>query len=187
MTPRSDDRDEASAGLADAVEQAMGRFMVPGVAVGILADDRTLMAGFGVTNVEHPLPVTAQTLFQIGSITKTFVATAIMRLVEAGALALDVPVRTYLPAFRLADQTVAERVTLRHLLTHTAGWDGDYDADFGDGDDALERVVESMDLVPQLTVPGSVFAYNNAGFYVVGRLIEVVTGQPFESAMHELV
>ena len=67
---------------------------VPGVALGILSAGQTATGGFGVTNVEHPLPVTGETLFQIGSITKSLTAMAVMRLVEMGALQLDIPVRT---------------------------------------------------------------------------------------------
>jgi CubicO group peptidase (beta-lactamase class C family) len=169
------------------VLEAMARLRVPGVAVGILADDHEYTGGFGVTNVEHPLPVTADTLFQIGSITKTITGTAIMHLVERGALDLDAPVRTYLPELRLADAEVAARVTLRHLLTHTAGWQGDYFDDFGAGDDALGRMVEAMAALPQLTPLGEVWSYNNAGFYLAGRLIEIATGTSYEIATRELV
>src|SRR2546428_9358229 len=95
---------------------------VPGVAVGLIADGQETVAGFGVTNVDHPLAVDGDTLFQIGSITKTVTATAIMRLVEAGRLSLDAPVRTYLPELRLRDEGLAAPRTLRHLPTHHGGW-----------------------------------------------------------------
>ena len=84
-----------------------------------------------MTNVEHPLPVDADTLFQIGSISKTVTATAAMRLVEAGRLDLDAPLRHYLPELRLADEAVAAAVTAHHLFIHTGGWAGDYFADGG--------------------------------------------------------
>jgi CubicO group peptidase (beta-lactamase class C family) len=74
-----------------------------------------------------------------------------MRLVEAGSLDLDVPVRTYLPELRLADEDVAQRVTTRHLLTHTGGWEGDYFDDLGPGDDALARMVAAVAELPQVT------------------------------------
>jgi CubicO group peptidase (beta-lactamase class C family) len=112
--------------LGEQVIEAMQRLRVPGVAVGVLHNGQEHVAGFGVTSVEHPLPVNADTLFQIGSITKTFVGTAAMRLVEMGKLGLDVPVRAYLPDLRLASEQVASKVTLRHLFTHTGGWVGDY-------------------------------------------------------------
>ena len=114
---------------------------MPGVAVGVYSDGREFGAGFGVTSTRNPLPVNEKTLFQIGSNTKTFVATAAMRLVEAGKLDLDTPIRKYLPDFRMRDPDVTERVTMRHLMTHTGGWLGDYFLETGDGDDALERYV----------------------------------------------
>jgi CubicO group peptidase (beta-lactamase class C family) len=169
------------------IEDGMRELRIPGVAVGLIHDGREHAAGFGVTNIDHPLAVDADTLFQIGSITKTFVGTLVMRLVEQGRLDLDWPVRAYLPDFRMQDEDAAARVTMRHLLTHTAGWLGDYFDDSGMGDDALAEIVARMADLPQYTPLGEVWSYNNAGFYLAGRVIEVVTGQPFEQAMRELV
>jgi len=160
---------------------------VPGAAVGLLVNGQELALGQGITSVDNPLPVDAATLFQIGSITKTFTGTAVMRLVERGDLDLDSPVRSYLPELRLSDETVAEQVTLRHLLTHTAGWVGDLFDDTGPGDDALARIVAEMASLPQLTPLGQVWSYCNSGFYLVGRVVEVVTEQPFEQAVTDLV
>jgi len=173
--------------ICEAVEHHARRLAIPGVAVGLWHAGREYQHGFGVTGVEHPLPVTPNTLFQIGSITKTFLATAVMRLVEAGRLNLDAPLRAYLPDLRLADETTAARVTMRHLLTHTGGWVGDYFNDFGFGDDALTRMVAQLEELPQLTPLGEVYSYNNSGFYLAGRVIEVITGQPFEAAMSDLL
>src|SRR5206468_4627401 len=82
--------------LAEQVDQAMQRHHVPGVAVGIAHGDAEHTAGFGVTSIENPLPVNADTLFQIGSTTKTVTGTLVMRLVEQGLLDLDAPARAYL-------------------------------------------------------------------------------------------
>jgi CubicO group peptidase (beta-lactamase class C family) len=166
---------------------AMDRLRIPGAAVGVVCEDEEQVAGLGVTNVEHPLPVDDETLFQIGSITKTFTGTLLMRLVESGKVELDEPVRTYLTDLRLADEDVARRVTLRHLLTHTGGWEGDYFDDFGPGDDALARMVAAVAELPQVTPLGEIWSYNNAGFYLAGRVAEVVTGKSFEDATRELV
>jgi CubicO group peptidase (beta-lactamase class C family) len=172
--------------LEQRVKEAMPHFSVPGVALGVYHAGRTASAGLGITNLEHPLPVNEHTLFQIGSITKTFTATMIMRLVEEGRLELDAPVQRYLPDLRLKDPGAAGRVTVRHLLTHTAGWAGDYFADFGRGDGALSRYVASLEVLEQLTAPGELYAYNNAGFSLAGRLIEIATGKTYESAAREL-
>jgi CubicO group peptidase (beta-lactamase class C family) len=108
------------------IKEYMKEFKVPGVAVGILHGEEKLMKGLGVTNVDHPLPVDDSTLFQIGSITKTFVGTMVMQLVEKGKVELDAPIRSYLPQFKVKDRDASERATIRHLLTHTSGWVGDW-------------------------------------------------------------
>jgi CubicO group peptidase (beta-lactamase class C family) len=173
--------------LAEVVERTMREHPVPGVAVGLIAAGEETVSGFGVTNVDHPLAVDGDTLFQIGSITKTVTATALMRLAEEGKIALDVPVRTYVPELRLQDDDVAAAVTLRHLLTHVGGWFGDHFADTGVGDDALARYVEQLADLEQLTPLGSVWSYSNSGFALAGRVLEVVTGKTAEDALTELV
>lgn len=173
--------------LCDYVVAEMRRLKVPGVAIGIIHDGREYLAGFGVTSVENPLPVTADTLFQIGSTTKTVTGTIIMQLVESGQIDLDEPVRTYLPELRLTDKTAKERVTPRHLITHMSGWVGDYFSDTGNGDDALARYVAEMAELAQVTPVGSIWSYNNAAFGLAGRLIEVVTGKSYETAAREMV
>ncbi len=178
---------EAFLKLTDLILSKMQRFSIPGVSVGVLIGDQEFTASFGVTSIENPLIVTPETLFQIGSITKTFTGTATMRLVEMEKLRLDKPIRHYIPDLKLADESVAQRVTLRHLLTHTGGWAGDYFNDFGQGDDALAKMVAKLVDLPQLTPLGDVWSYNNAGFYLVGRLIEVVTGLSYEAALKELI
>jgi CubicO group peptidase (beta-lactamase class C family) len=173
--------------ICDRVPEAMSRLNVPGVSVGVYSAGREFGASFGVTSVRNPLPVNEQTLFQIGSNTKTFVATAAMRLVESGALDLDAPVQTYLPEFRMLDADVTARLTMRHLMTHTGGWEGDYFLDTGDGDDALGRYVAAMAELPQLTPLGTQWSYNNSAFMLAGHVIAKITGKTFEAALKELV
>jgi CubicO group peptidase (beta-lactamase class C family) len=170
-----------------AVEAAIDESDTPGVAVGLLHEGEENRAAYGATSLENPLDVTPDTMFQIGSITKTFTGTIAMALVERGELELDAPVRRYLPKLALADPSVAAAVTMRHLLTHTAGWVGDYFADHGAGDDALARMVGDLPRLPQLTPLGTVWSYNNAGFYLAGRVIEVVTGEPYERVVQSVL
>jgi len=167
------------------VTETLERTGVPGAAVGVLHQGQVMAAGFGVTNVDHPLPVTPETLFQIGSITKTFTGTLIMMLAEAGELDLDAPVRTYIPDFRVQDETVSRQATIRHLLTHTSGWVGDVFDDTGEGDDALARYVANMRDTPQLAPLDRLWSYNNAGFSIAGYVIERVTGQPYQDVLQE--
>jgi len=173
--------------LGTLVRDAMERYHVPGVAIGMLRGDDVETVGFGVTSVEHPLPVDPDTLFQVASVTKTMTATVIMRLVERGALDLDAPVRRYIPAFHLRDVAARDRATIRHLVTHTGGWLGDCFADFGNGNDALERYVTAMAELEQITPLGEIWHYSNSSFALLGRLIEVVTGKTYEEATRELL
>ncbi len=169
--------------IAALVQAQMTEHAVPGVAIGILDEGRVTTRAFGVTNVDHPLPVTDDTLFQIGSISKTFTGTAMMRLVEQGKVELTAPLRRYLPEFRVKDADASARATVQDTLTHMGGWEGDFFADPSSGDDALQRQVEGMATLEQTGKPGEMWGYNNAGFYAAGRVIEVITGQPFEKAL----
>ncbi|MEV6216853.1 serine hydrolase domain-containing protein [Nocardia sp. NPDC051833] len=180
-------RAAAFAELDAKIETAMRAYRIPGVAVGVLTDGEEYIKGYGVTNVDRPVPVDGDTLFRIGSTTKTFTGTAMMRLVDEGRVELDAPVRRYLPDFAVADPDAGATVTVRQLLDHTSGWLGDFVQDFGRGDDAIARYVAAMTRLPQLTPPGAVFAYNNAGLVVAGRIIEVVTGATYETAVQNLL
>lgn len=183
----SNSGDPAFRRVCATVEEQMKKQHVPGMALGIFHKGKEHLAGLGVTSVEAGVPVDPDTLFQIGSITKTFLAQAAVMLAEAGKLDLDVPIRRYLPEFKLKDNAVAAKVTMRHLLTHTGGWFGDYFNDFGSGDDALPRMVAEVGRLPQITPFGKIWSYNNAGFYVAGRVLEKVSGKAFEKLIHELI
>src|SRR5690349_24344474 len=173
--------------MFDAARAKQAELGVPGVAIGGLDGGKEQREAFGVTSIDNPLPVTSSTRFQTGSITKTFTGTAVMLLVEQGLLDLDTPVREYVPELSLADPATSSGVTLRHLLSHTGGWVGDYFDDTGWGDDAAARYVAGMAALPQLTPLGELWSYNNAGFVLAGHAIERVTGSPYEDVVHELI
>ena len=173
--------------LSQKVVAEMKRLSIPGVAIGVWHKGREFSDGFGITSIENPLPVTSDTLFQVGSISKTFTGTLIMQLAEQGKVNLDAPVRTYIKDLKLSDKAVEKQVTVRHLLTHTGGWVGDYFNDFGNGDDALARMVKDIAHLPQVMPLGKICSYNNTGFNIASRLIEVVTGKPYEQATQEML
>jgi len=129
---------------------------VPGVAVGSLYDGQEHYVFHGVTSVENPLAVGPSTLFQIGSTTKTYTATAIMALVEAGKVGLDEPVRTYVPELQLKDEAAVRTVTVVQLLNQSTGWNGDYFEDTGEGEDAIAKYVQKMAQLEQVSPPGTV-------------------------------
>ena len=173
--------------LVALTEAKMREYHVPGVALGILDNGVLSMRGIGVTNVNEPLPVTPDTVFPIASISKTFAATMMMRLVEQGKVDLKAPVRTYLPDFKVRDENVSRDVTVWNLLTHTAGWEGQVSGPER-GEDTLRNFTATVmpDLM-QIAPPSAAWSYNNAGFSVSGRVIEAVTGQSINRAIDELI
>jgi CubicO group peptidase (beta-lactamase class C family) len=179
--------DPAFERLAGFVSEKMKEYQVPGVSFGVVRDGTVTTRAFGVSSVDNPLPVTDGTLFQVGSISKTFTGTAIMRLVEEGRVRLDAPVRTYVPGFTVRDAAASREATVLDLLTHMGGWEGDVFEDTGDGVDAVATYVENLKDVEQVAPLRTVWSYNNAGFVVAGRIVEVVAGKPYETALHEMV
>jgi dipeptidyl aminopeptidase/acylaminoacyl peptidase/CubicO group peptidase (beta-lactamase class C family) len=168
------------------------RHKVPGAALGILrADpddpsrDEQATVAYGVLSKATAAAVTPDSLFQTGSICKSWTATMVMRLVDDGELDLDQPIVELLPELRLGDAEVASKVTMRHLLTHTSGIDGDVFTDTGRGDDCVERYVALLDRVGQNHPLGATFSYCNSGYIVAGRIIEKVTGLTWDAAMRE--
>ncbi|GAA2590998.1 serine hydrolase domain-containing protein [Dactylosporangium fulvum] len=176
------------AALRDFVFDAAERHNIPGAAVGIVhgADEYTVTRG--VTSTRDPLRVDDHTLFPIGSISKTFTATAAMSLVEQGLLDLDLPVARYLPTLRLSEHGERASVVVRDLFTHTAGWLGDDVPDTGWGDEAVSRAVtEQLPRLPQLVPPGGPPSYNNMSAAVAAYLLETVTGRSFEEVLRRRV
>jgi CubicO group peptidase (beta-lactamase class C family) len=158
---------------------------VPGAAWAVLRGGQVADGAAGSLSKATGVEATADSVFQIGSVTKLWTSTLVMQLVDEGMVDLDRPVRGYLTEFRIADDEAAERITVRQLLDHTAGFEGDIFTDTGVGDDCLEKYVATLHEVPQLFPPGEQFSYNNAGFCVLGRLVEVLRGQPYDACLRE--
>ncbi|MFC4588418.1 serine hydrolase domain-containing protein [Sphaerisporangium corydalis] len=158
---------------------------VPGASVAVLAGGRVLTAAAGVLSQATGVEATTDSVFQIGSITKLWTSALVMQLVDDGLVDLDKPLRAYLPEFTIGDEAAADTITTRQLLCHVAGFEGDIFTDTGRGDDAIEKYVTSLHDIPQLFEPGEVFSYNNTGFVVLGRLVEVLRGKPFDEVLVE--
>ena len=160
---------------------------VPGAAVA-LTDGRTVIeAVHGVTSLRTDLPVTPETMFQVGSISKVYTATIVMSLVDQGKVALDATVQSYLPWFTLGDAEAATGVTVRHLLTHTGGFEGDDFTDTGRSDEALGVYVEGLAGAAQIHPLGERFSYCNSGYSVLGAIIEAVTGDTWDQAVQDVL
>ena len=174
--------------VADVLVEAMRESRIPGAALGVLTDGREEHATFGVASASSLRPVTPDTLFQIGSLSKTYTATAVWRLIDERKLAVDGPVRRYLRGLRLSDRETIEAVTVGNLLDHSAGWYGDEIVDTGDGPYALSRYVDTrLPELPQLFRCGEFFSYNNAAFQLLGRLVELTATADYNEAMQRLV
>lgn len=161
------------------VSKQMRDLGIPGVALGIVQGDRIVhLKGFGVAD-ETGRPITAQTPFRIGSITKSFTALAIMQLVEAGKIELDAPVRRYLPWFRVADEAASAKITVRHLLNQTSGLSTLAGNAYWDKQDGLEATVRSLRTVELSQPVGAGFQYSNINYSIAGLIVEAASGQPY--------
>jgi dipeptidyl aminopeptidase/acylaminoacyl peptidase/CubicO group peptidase (beta-lactamase class C family) len=167
-------------------------YQVPGATLGILrvhpdGEDELVEAAYGVLSKETGVPATTDSVFQIGSISKVWTTTVIMQLVDEGLLDLDAPIAEVLPELKLADPDVTKQVTMRHLVTHTSGIDGDVFTDTGRGDDCLEKYTALLSEVAQNHPLGATWSYCNSGFSLAGRVIEKLTGKTWDAAIRERI
>jgi CubicO group peptidase (beta-lactamase class C family) len=176
---------EVQAWIAEQLPLLIDKYDVPGAAVGVLAEGGVVDHAAGLLHTGTGVEATTDSLFQIGSVTKLWTASLVMQLVDEGKVDLDEPVRTYLPEFVIGDEAAAAQITVRMLLNHTAGFEGDIFTDTGPGDDCVEKYLTVLAEVPQLFAPGELFSYNNAGYCVLGRLVEVVRGTTYDAALRE--
>jgi CubicO group peptidase (beta-lactamase class C family) len=173
--------------LAAFIEAAAEKFAIPGVAAAVWAYGTETYACHGVTSLADPRPVDERTLYSLGSISKTFTATAMMHLVAHRKVDLDAPVRRYVPELVLPNEQWTSEMTVLNLLNHTSGLDWRLIVDAGDGDDALARFVARLAGFEQLAAPGTRTSYSQVGYNLAGRVIEKVTGLTFERAVATLI
>jgi CubicO group peptidase (beta-lactamase class C family) len=170
---------------SDRLRELAGHEDVPGAALGIWADGREYLTAQGVLNAATGVPVTADSLFQVGSITKLWTGTMIMQLAQEGRLSLDTTVAGLLPGLRLGIPDASAEVTIRHLLTHSSGIDGDIFTDTGRGGECVERYSGGLASAPRIFPPGAAYSYCNSGFVLLGRIIEVLDGREWDASLRE--
>ncbi|MEP9364325.1 serine hydrolase domain-containing protein [Nocardioides sp. CN2-186] len=171
--------------LEKKLAELIDKHHVPGAQLAVLDGDTITEVAAGVLSIRTGSPVTTDALFLPGSIGKVYTATLVLMLADEGKIDLDQPVKTYLPDFEVRDAHARDTVTVRDLLRHTSGFDGDVFIDTGRGDDALPRYLDEIRDLPQIAPPGSIWSYSNSGFSILGRLVEVVSGTVFETALRE--
>ncbi len=171
----------------DYIRDEMKKRRIPGLAlVAIKNGEIVNINGYGIANLEHDVPVTPDTIFALASITKQFTATAIMRLAERGLLKLNDPIKKYLPH----SPRKWRGITISHLLTHTAGLPGHYDDGYFLGlsekiDVTTEEDFYAISKDPICFPPGESFHYSDAGYFLLGMIIEKISGQTYRRFMTE--
>lgn len=161
----------------------MDWFEIPGLAIAVTRGEEVVYTrAFGVRNIIRRDTLRPEHLFHMASVSKPFVATAVMQLVEQGRMDLDEPVVSYLPYFELADGQYGE-ITVRQMLNHTSGMPDvhDYEWDNPQYDEgAAERYVRSLRTEQMIAAPGELWAYSNMAFDVLGDVIAKISGRTFE-------
>jgi CubicO group peptidase (beta-lactamase class C family) len=176
--------------LDSVLQEIVARWGIPGLAVGIVQDDEIVYAkGFGVQSLETQTPVTLDSIFCVASVSKAFVATAVVQLAERGTINLDAPLVQYVPYFQLDDERYPQ-ITIRQILSHTSGMpdmdESEYDElvahpEWDDG--AAERYVRHLSSRKLAAAPGERFLYSNIAYNVLGDMIAKVSGKSFETTM----
>jgi CubicO group peptidase (beta-lactamase class C family) len=173
----------SSTQLQRIVDRAAAESGAVGGQVSVIVGSQRADFVFGSANAELNLPMTPDTVIQIGSTTKVFNAALVMTLVEQHRLELDVPIVQYMPRFHIADPKARTAITLRQLLSMSSGLDNGPYTQFWNGDEALGSYVDSLRTLPQAFAPGQGFGYSNAGTSIAGRVVEVVTGDTWDAAL----
>ncbi|CCB89226.1 serine hydrolase [Simkania negevensis] len=168
-------------------QQARETFHLPGLAVGIVMDGELVYAkGYGYRDIDKKLPVTEETVFMIGSMTKAFTTFALATLVEQGKISWNDKVISYLPDFRLKDSYSTQEMTIRDLVTHVSGLPR-HDLVWFFGKNTTDELYQKLQYLEPITSFREGFSYQNLMYMVAGKVIEKVTGQDWESYVKEKI
>ncbi len=179
---------EALAGFEEVVNDAMKKFEVPGMAIAIVKGKEVVYAkGFGFRDVEKQLPVTADTLFAIGSSSKAFTTFVLGTLVDEGKIEWDKPLRTYIPWFKLYDPVMTERLSVRDTVTHRSGLPRHDLVWYNNFDSTREAFVRKLAYLEPSADLREKWQYNNLMYLTAGYLTEVITGKTWEEAVRARV
>lgn len=158
---------------------------VPGATLAVLTGGEIHEMASGVLHRGTGVEATTDSVFLSGSVAKVYTATVVMQLVDSGVLELDARVADLVPEFATPDAEATKAITVRQLLSHTSGLTCDFTYDSGRGDDCLAKYVEAARGVALDCPPGTAISYSSLGYVVLGRLIEVLTGQTWDEALRE--
>jgi CubicO group peptidase (beta-lactamase class C family) len=185
---RIQDVGELEAFLDDFFGEQMAELHIPGAAIAIVKDGSILFTkGYGYADLDNQTPVIPdQTLFRVGSVSKTLTGTAAMQLVDRGLIQLDEDINQYLKAFQIPD-TYPQPITLKHLLTHTSGFSQQYIGIAGRTAEDKLSLAEYVktEMPPRVRPPGEHYSYSTYDSDLVGYIIEEITGVPLEEYMEQ--
>ncbi len=174
------------------LKQMRAQYNVAGMAVAVTDGEKVIFSeGFGVDSVDQPdVPTSADSIFRIASVSKTFTAVVIMCLCEEGVLDLDTPIKTYIPDIEFSRPEAKETMTLRHLLTHTAGMPADDYMHAGSTDESTmnDVILETLPTLKLSSLPGEgKYQYSTWGYNLIGCVASVVTGKSLSQLVSEYV
>lgn len=171
----------------DFVNQALKDWKVPGTAVGVVQDGKViLLKGYGYRDLEKQLPVTPNTLFAIGSITKSFTVSTLGMEMDEGKVDWDKPVRNYLPTFKMYDPVLTEQMTIRDLITHRSGLPR-HDMVWYSSDFSREDIIRRLQYLEPNKPLRTTFQYNNLMFMTAGYIAGWLNGKSWENTIYERI
>ena len=169
------------------IQNIMTEKQIPGMSVAVIKDGKSLLTrGYGIANLEHSVPATEKTVYEVASVGKTFTATVVMMLVEEGTIELDKAIADYLDNLPSAWHSV----TVRHILSHQSGLPSytdvdNYWKDIIRYDLSQAEIIALVKDLPLKFQPGEYCSYDNTGYYLLGMMLEQITGQSYADLMQE--
>ena len=175
-------------GFQEYAESLINTHNIPAISLAVWHKKQLYQAAAGVLNLETGVEATTDSIFQIGSISKVMTSSLVMQLVDEGKVTLDNPVKHYIRDFAIADHKATESITVRQLLNHTSGMDGDFFPDDNhQSGNPIARFVDRCNLLPLIHPVGKHYSYSNTAFAIAGRLVEIVTGGTWFDAIEERI
>jgi CubicO group peptidase (beta-lactamase class C family) len=173
--------------LQGTLQERLAHHRVPGASIAVLHDGEITTAAAGIANVTTGVELTPQTVMHVGSIAKVFNATLVMQLVDEGKVDLEQPLLRYLPDLKLKDRDALEQMSVKMLLNHTCGMDGEWLPDYGHDEETIEKAIRRFAELGQKHRPGEDFSYCNAGMVIAGYLAQRLTGRSWYRLIRERI
>lgn len=172
--------------LSESIPQLAEQFGSPGYVAGVYHDGAEWMFAHGVRNLNTGDPMTVDTAYLLGSISKVLTTTLLLKYVEAGRIDLEAPITRYLPDLQLKETGAAARITVKQLVNHSNGIDADTlmpNDEYGPG--MVKSYIDELDRIGTLFEPGELMHYSNPGFTIAGRIIETLSGKTYNQTLEE--